>query len=67
MKKLVLPILVFVMAFMAIQPAHAFVVKVTDQEVIETSAEAAGLEMNGLESLTVDEFLSLTPKKIRQE
>lgn len=67
MKKLVLPILVFVMAFMAIQPAHAFVVKVTDQEVIETSAEAAGLEMNGLESLTVDEFLNLTPKKIRQE
>lgn len=67
MKKLVLPILVFVVGFLAVQPAHAFVVKVTDQDKIQTSAEAAGLEMNGLENLTIDEFLDLTPKHIRQE
>ncbi|MEQ8706815.1 MAG: TM2 domain-containing protein [Phaeodactylibacter sp.] len=67
MKKLVLPILVLVVAFLSVQPAHAFVVKVTDQDKIQTSAEAAGLEMNGLESLTIDEFLDLTPKQIRQE
>lgn len=67
MKKLVLPILVFFVAFLSVQPAQAFVVKVTDQDKIETSAEEAGFEMNGLEHLTIDEFLDLTPKQIRQE
>lgn len=67
MKKLVLPILVFVVALLAVQPAHAFVVKVTDQDKIQTSAEAAGLDMNGLENLTIDEFLDLSPRQIRQE
>lgn len=40
MKKLVLPILVLVVAFLSVQPAHAFVVKVTDQDKIESSVEA---------------------------
>lgn len=67
MKKLVLPILVFFIAFLSVQPAQAFVVKVTDQDKIETSAQEAGFEMNGLEHLTIGEFLDLTPKQIRQE
>ncbi|HMQ48777.1 MAG TPA: TM2 domain-containing protein [Saprospiraceae bacterium] len=66
MKNLILLLLIAVATFVA-QPAQAFVHSAKSKAAMNDAVSTYNLQLEGMEGMTVQDFLNLSPKQIREK